>query len=54
VIFATPFQGEVPSQRFVSLSRVRARYASMGWLGFLVTAGALRRARRRKPSAGAR
>jgi len=43
VVFATQYTRGVPSQRHVSLDVVRVRYASMGSLGLLVMAGALRR-----------
>jgi hypothetical protein len=48
VVFATPFKGNVPSRRTVSLDAARVRYAGMGSLGLLVMAGALRRRSRGK------
>ncbi|HET7541361.1 MAG TPA: DUF2330 domain-containing protein [Polyangiaceae bacterium] len=47
VVFATPFQGNVPSQRHVSLSGSSVRYAGMGLLPLVFIARALRRRRPR-------
>lgn len=49
VVFGTPFEGDVPSRRHVSLEAERVRYASMGALGLLLMAGALRRRSRATP-----
>jgi len=49
VIFGTPFAGNVPTQRTVSLEGERVRYAGLGSLALLLAAGALRR-RSRLPS----
>ncbi|HYP97336.1 MAG TPA: DUF2330 domain-containing protein, partial [Polyangiaceae bacterium] len=43
VVFSTPFPNPVPSQRFVSVGGEHVRYAGMGALALLLTAGALRR-----------
>jgi hypothetical protein len=48
VVFATPFSGNIPSTRHVSLSPRRARYAGIGSLGFLFMAHALRRRTRQR------
>ena len=49
VVFATPFSGNVPAQRYVSLGGLGVRYASsMGTLALLLTAGALRRRSRER------
>jgi len=52
VVFATPFKGDVPSQRYVSLDTARVRDAGMGSLGLLMLAGALRRRSRGRPASG--
>jgi hypothetical protein len=50
-VFATPFKGDVPAQRSVSLDTGGVRYAGMGSIGLLLMARALRRrARGRQPS----
>ncbi|HEY0468384.1 MAG TPA: DUF2330 domain-containing protein [Polyangiaceae bacterium] len=43
VVFTAPFNGSVPSQRFVSRDAAHVRYAGMGSLALLLMAGALRR-----------
>jgi hypothetical protein len=43
VVFATPFKGEIPNRRSASLSPLRTSYASIGLLGILCGAHALRR-----------
>ncbi len=48
VIFGTRVTRYVPSQRTASLNAVRVRYASMGSLGLLLLAGALRRVAKSK------
>jgi hypothetical protein len=48
VVFTTPFSGSIPNSRHVSLSTLRARYASIGSLGILFVAHALRRRVRRR------
>ena len=48
VVFATPFSGNIPNTRHVSLSPLRARSAGIGSLGFLFMAHALRRRGRRR------
>jgi len=50
VVFATPVAGNIPNGRTVSLSPLRARYASFGSLGLVFVAHALRRrGRQRRP-----
>lgn len=46
VVFATPFKGEVPNSRFASQSVLGPRSGTVGSLGLVVVAGALRRRRR--------
>ena len=48
VVFATPFSGDIPNRRSASLSPHRVRYASIGLLGMLVAAHAMRRRVRRR------
>lgn len=42
-VFGTPFKGNVPAQRVVSMDATRVRYAGMGCLTLLIVAGGLRR-----------
>jgi Uncharacterized protein conserved in bacteria (DUF2330) len=48
VVFATPFSGNIPNRRNASLSPLRVRHASIGLLGVLFAAHALRRRLRRR------
>jgi hypothetical protein len=48
VVFATPFTGNIPNSRQVSLSPRGTRYASIGSFGIVFVAGALRRRTRRR------
>jgi hypothetical protein len=48
VAFAAPFSGNIPNMRQVSLSPLRARYASLSALGILFVAHVLRRRGRRR------
>jgi hypothetical protein len=52
VMFATPFEGDVPSRRHVSLDATSVRYAGMSSLGLLVMASALRRRARVRAASG--
>ena len=53
VVFATPFSGNIPNRRQASLSPLQAHYASIGSLGILFVAHALRRHVRRRQVAPA-